>query len=788
MKDILAETFDAFYHGVTVRILLFNRYKTVKLYDPLENMLAREGRASKACLACRRRKVRCNVSSSGIPCANCEGAGLTCAVTDARKARYKASAKEFRTIPSGFHVFDARPSSPDRLTPQEPQAVSEPDDHAPQDLDAKIDNFLATVPEALDTQLTKQYMVTIGENNTLNSRHFFQEHPIPDRIHGLGLAHQYGSAQSSNSDPRPWMPQAEKRRIMLPPYLCPLREELNQDDLDFLHHKGALSVPNSALQGQLLEKYVLHVHPFLPLLDLEDFYQAIYDDGESFQIPVILFQAVMFCAVPYVDMELLRVEGLDGREEAREKYFEKVRLLFDFNIELDPMTLIRALVLMTCWYDNPEDIKGRWHWIRIALSYAYEIGLDRSSEVTRSVPKQQKAKKRLWWCCYMRDRMISLNERRPTNIRDHEADIPILTSEDFETHYFCGLLQRYNTRFPTVQATVLNEMFIQLIRLCITFGRVLDRLYAPQGHRRWAYVEPKIVLLSKTDASVAGEAMTLDQELCQWNQRCSSNIRRLVHDDSSAQDCGIVTVHRALLDLLYQSMRSMVHRPLASQVCPKGSAATGFQVFSRQRLREAAQESTMTAERLHVQGLLDYLPPIGITTLLFAGMQHVNDMCSRDEHLHEVATHNFRLILTYLYRLKGVYRSARHAIGLLRIVHQRKTVEPFPSEEDAAASGNRQPQSESSGTNPRIGIVAEELELDKEEVGRTNSDEGQVSRPSHMKTNASKPALLGGIDTLPWEFEANLDDLWEWYGFPESPPETFFDFDQLLEGTSLSTT
>lgn len=85
-------------------------------------------------------------------------------------------------------------------------------------------------------------------------------------------------------------------------------------------------MPNSALQGQLLEKYVLHVHPFLPLLDLEDFYQAIYDDGESFQIPVILFQAVMFCAVPYVDMELLRVEGLDGREEAREKYFEKVRV------------------------------------------------------------------------------------------------------------------------------------------------------------------------------------------------------------------------------------------------------------------------------------------------------------------------------------------------------------------------------------------------------------------------------------------------------------------------------
>lgn len=447
------------------------------------------------------------------------------------------------------------------------------------------------------------------------------------------------------------------------------------------------------------------------------------------------------------------------------------------------MTLIRALVLMTYWYDNPEDIKGRWHWIRIALSYAYEIGLDRNPELTRFTPKQQKAKKRLWWCCYMRDRMISLNERRPTNIRDHEADIPVLTSEDFETRYFCSLLQRYNTRFPTLQATVLNEMFIQLIGLCITFGRVLDRLYTPRGHRRWAYVEPKVVLLSKTDASVAGEAMTLDQELCQWNQQCSSNVRQLV-DDDSAQDCNIVTVHRALLDLLYQSIRSMVHRPQASQVCPEGSAARLFQAFSQQRLREAAQESTMTAERLRNQDLLECLPPTGITTLLFAGMQHVNDMFSRDELLHEDATHNFRLILTNLYRLKGVYRSARHAIGLLRIVHQRKTVEPFPSEEEAAANENRQPQSEPSEATGRIGIVAAEVELDKE-VGRNTSDKGHMGCPSHMKTNASKSAALaGGFDTLPWELEANFEGLWEWYGQPESPPETFFDFDQLLEGTA----
>lgn len=44
-------------------------------------------RASRACLSCRARKVRCNVAE-GIPCANCRMDEVACVVTTSRRRRY----------------------------------------------------------------------------------------------------------------------------------------------------------------------------------------------------------------------------------------------------------------------------------------------------------------------------------------------------------------------------------------------------------------------------------------------------------------------------------------------------------------------------------------------------------------------------------------------------------------------------------------------------------------------------------------------------------------------------
>lgn len=54
-----------------------------------ENVVRR--RATRACLSCRGRKVRCDVTSEGTPCTNCRLDKVTCRLTASSRRRVPAS-------------------------------------------------------------------------------------------------------------------------------------------------------------------------------------------------------------------------------------------------------------------------------------------------------------------------------------------------------------------------------------------------------------------------------------------------------------------------------------------------------------------------------------------------------------------------------------------------------------------------------------------------------------------------------------------------------------------------
>ncbi|KAB8213367.1 hypothetical protein BDV33DRAFT_184939 [Aspergillus novoparasiticus] len=54
---------------------------------------SRKRRAARACLACRKRKTRCDVARSGMPCNNCRLDGVECVVIKSRRGRYVARTK-----------------------------------------------------------------------------------------------------------------------------------------------------------------------------------------------------------------------------------------------------------------------------------------------------------------------------------------------------------------------------------------------------------------------------------------------------------------------------------------------------------------------------------------------------------------------------------------------------------------------------------------------------------------------------------------------------------------------
>lgn len=113
----------------------------------------------------------------------------------------------------------------------------------------------------------------------------------------------------------------------LPAFVKPLPSRIASEDVKYLHMKGALSLPNHPLQTALLQAYVEYVHPYMPLVDLNEFLAIVNSrEGLCGQVSLFLYQAVMFAATAFVDMKALREAGYSTRKAARRSFFQKTRV------------------------------------------------------------------------------------------------------------------------------------------------------------------------------------------------------------------------------------------------------------------------------------------------------------------------------------------------------------------------------------------------------------------------------------------------------------------------------
>lgn len=87
-------------------------------------------------------------------------------------------------------------------------------------------------------------------------------------------------------------------------------------------------MPETSLRDELLLAFVLYVHPYMPVLDLQrDLLDAVYmQEKDSGQCSLLLFQAVMFAGSAFVDLRLLETLGFRSRRAARKALYFKVKV------------------------------------------------------------------------------------------------------------------------------------------------------------------------------------------------------------------------------------------------------------------------------------------------------------------------------------------------------------------------------------------------------------------------------------------------------------------------------
>ncbi|KAH6986501.1 fungal-specific transcription factor domain-containing protein [Ilyonectria sp. MPI-CAGE-AT-0026] len=611
---------------------------------------ASKRRASKACLSCRNRKVRCDVVNGGVPCTNCRLDGVQCVTKESNRGRKPAMV-----------VSPAAPQSPPPTLSSHEEETSPPP-HQP-------DEYLVSL--SFEDQQRNTPRSELAEPINDDPRH---PHHSP-----FSLRDNAASVPSPERlDTEPAHHSVHNQSGRLPPYIRRLPPHISSRDIQYLSEKDALTIPDNDFRDELLRTYVNIVYPFMPALDLEDFIGPIIRQDDRNPVSLLLFQAVMFASVTFVDESLLKMRGYRNRKAARKAFFGRVRLLYGLDCEPDRLSLIQALLLMTYWYDRPDDEKDTWYWMGIALSLAQIVGLHRNPDKMKMSRKERALRCRIWWSCVMRDRLLALGIRRPARIRDEEFNVPMLTLDDFVLDVpspdLVKLLGESRLTSPDPEGRrMVAVMCIELSKLCVCLGHILYSQYTVLGnHPVGSEYLLKVIVMPRQSEKRAQELGKCDKELNDWlnSQDTASryNPGPVGHGDNRDKAMRMIRLHQALLHMIYLTTLGVLHRP---QVFYSGSDSSDSGIsrkVSREKVTEAAIAMTKLAFDLQSTNQLRYLSTSSIPAFLSATLIHLLDIKSPNEEVRNVSIGRFYQCVQALHQLQDMYASADYAVRFLENV------------------------------------------------------------------------------------------------------------------------
>jgi Fungal specific transcription factor domain len=214
--------------------------------------------------------------------------------------------------------------------------------------------------------------------------------------------------------------------------------------LRFLQDTGAFTVLPAPTQKSLIELYVSHVHPFLPLVDIGSFLPS-FERGEASNFLVLaicLTASRSSDAAPYLRWD---ADGpvVPARVFAK-KLYDGLHFAINAGQVNDPLVNIQVLGLLALHDDGPQGLENASMHLCQAIHHAHTLGLHIDS--ARSIGQNGHGERMFWslWCL---DKFQACMAGRPVKIFDQDIGLSRPTPSDeyrqalFQQHIsLCDLL------------------------------------------------------------------------------------------------------------------------------------------------------------------------------------------------------------------------------------------------------------------------------------------------------------------------------------------------------------
>ncbi|KAL2427297.1 Cutinase transcription factor 1 beta [Exophiala dermatitidis] len=600
-------------------------------------------RASQACHNCRTRKVKCDLITSSAPCSNCRLDEVECVVVESKRSRkYRLQKRRL----NGLSSLPPLTRAPPKFESQSSFASS---NVAPETIVHEPSNTVNAASDISQGGRLERGPLASKASSTTGSS--FQGSPA-SATPTVGVNAKIADYARSDVFQHPLAGN-------LPSYIRTPRAGVQPEDIELLHRRGALNIPPTELRDQLLRNYVLFVYPFMPTIDLHDFFGALDGHEGCSKISLMVFQAVMFAGTAYVDPDLLQQAGYESRRAARSDMYQKVKLLYDFNWDVDRIALIQSLLLMNYWYVSENDPKDPWHWLGICISLATSIGMDQTDTFVRDDPRTRRLWRRIWWSCVMRDRIMAITMRRRMRIRDDEISLAMLSAEvDFDLDPIITTVPALRECQSMIDSSVrkmLAEMHVAQTKLLLIVGDIINSCYSLRVIGRSTWEVTMLYTPRRADAIRPHDLARLQDDLEKWEgtlppscrlrtcleTRVGLNTDTASPSDGSTADAmtdDVLFLHRSVLKMLFLLATEALNRPqtlsmskskhsMASASDSNPAADTGaavstsastFASTSTSKVKEAAAKMSEIVLYLQDRDLIKYLPPISVSFMLLA--------------------------------------------------------------------------------------------------------------------------------------------------------------------------
>ncbi|KAL4928923.1 Zn(II)2Cys6 transcription factor [Aspergillus undulatus] len=307
-----------------------------------------------ACTWCRDRKVRCDASSHGIPCTNCELDQQECVVHAASQAPRVKRPKYLKHQPY-----------PSPNTPSNPRpSVFQPSAKASQEF------FLSqTWSEGGNQTPWKTPQLQLAPPGTISDV-FYTHHTF----------------------------------LKLPSFF-----DMPQEDIRYLNSKGCFRVPGGGILDEFVRSYFLYMHPCLPIINEAEFWRMYYGQlcpgrgHENGGLSLFVFQAMLFASCPFVSPTAIQSAGFSDTRAARNTLYTRAKLLYDLNCEISPLFIAQGSLLLS-YHTSSNDLHAGSLWLSISIQGA---SLFNALNPDLS-PKTDNIKKRIRWCIILTDRLTAL--------------------------------------------------------------------------------------------------------------------------------------------------------------------------------------------------------------------------------------------------------------------------------------------------------------------------------------------------------------------------------------------